>query len=413
MIMDNMTFITVGSKGEGLTSFYENDEDILYVSNDIICLEDGVTVSTFHMKITVFRSFSRICYPGHCRLLLERMGSYYKFFDVVREALCDDGHGRELLSSGLFINKLLMIRPKFNNAVLHDRAGPSLPASLDKMHVDKVFALRYFCPRIMARWAARPRHWPPTDVVQKVVSLGAYLTPVGFKGSEYQHVEWRVCFNTGEIELVCNLNATQVNLYVLLKMVKNDVLKPRRKEVTSFTMKNIVLWIAERTPQTMFHERSLIHWLHEGLNALRVAILSKELPYFMIPERNLMEACGLEYEQQKTWISTITEMMNEGPRMILRLPKIRQSLIAHPEPFRWYSKMRIELEMVGLRYETRRTFCTYHRPDEKWVTNYADVILQKLIRRSEHIVWEVFRRMIMEGSQVTTMQDVLVSMLKN
>ncbi|KAH3865254.1 hypothetical protein DPMN_028293 [Dreissena polymorpha] len=117
-------------------------------------------------------------------------------------------------------------------------------------------------------------------------------------------------------------------------MVKNDVLNPHKKEVSSYTLKNIVLWIAENNPQSLFHERRLLHWLHVALGALRVALNTRELPYYMIPDRNLMAASELDEEQQSLWISTIKEMINEGPRMILRLPKIRQALIAHPEPFR-------------------------------------------------------------------------------
>ncbi|KAH3865374.1 hypothetical protein DPMN_028413 [Dreissena polymorpha] len=68
----------------------------------------------------------------------------------------------------------------------------------------------------------------------------------------------------------------------------------------------------------------------------------------MIPERNLMATSGLDKEQQRTWISTITEMINEGPRMIRRLQKIRQARTAHPEPSRWNSRRRIELELLQL-----------------------------------------------------------------
>ncbi|KAH3864953.1 hypothetical protein DPMN_027986 [Dreissena polymorpha] len=45
----------------------------------------------------------------------------------------------------------------------------------------------------------------------------------------------------------------------------------------------------------------------------------------MIPERNLMAACGLNGEQKRIWVATITEMMKDGPKLIFRLPKIRLS----------------------------------------------------------------------------------------
>ncbi|KAH3865493.1 hypothetical protein DPMN_028532 [Dreissena polymorpha] len=399
-----ITLIITGSKAEGLSRLYESDMDIMVVMNRVICLEDGVNANNFPSEMTMLRSYSLMSYAGHCRLLLERRGTMVD--TIVDDSFCDDGYGRELLSSDIFVNNLSKIKHGAH-VVQHDRAGPSIPTSLRGVHHnDMVCALRYYCPNILSKWAARPRHWPPAEVVQHVVSLGAFLTPVGFKGSEYQHVEWRVCFNAGEIEIVNNLNTTQINLYVLLKMVKNDVLNPRKKEVSSYTLKNIVLWIAENNPQSLFHERSLLHWLLEGLNALRVALVTRELPYYMIPDRNLMAASGLEEEQRCTWISTISEMLNEGPRMILRLPKIRQGIVAHPEPFRWYNGKRIEFEMLLL-MGLMRAFLM----DENLVPDQSDVTMLAIKRRSDEIAAVVYLRMIFEGSRDINMQDVWNGML--
>ncbi|KAH3709622.1 hypothetical protein DPMN_069086 [Dreissena polymorpha] len=389
-----LTYMFTGSKGEGLSSFLESDVDKLIVNNRVFCLEDDVKSSAFPGEITVLRSLSRRSYHGHCRLLLERLGT--TIHRHVHDAFCDDGYGRELLSSDLFVNNWSNERLA-EGMVQHERAGPSIPSTMSgHMHSDHVHALHYYCPNILSKWAARPRHWPPPEAVQRVVSLGAFLTPVGFKGSEYQHVEWRVCFNAGEIELISNLNDTQTKLYVLLKMIKNDVLHPRKKEVSSYTLKNIVLWMAENNPQASFHKKSILQWLHEALDALRVALITLELPYYMIPERNLMATSGLDREQQRTWISTITDMLNEGPKMILRLPKIRKALIAHPEPFRWYNGRRIELELLMLMYMNRAVICR----DENGKIDYTDAILQALQRRIDEVLTDVGVRMRMEGTRV-------------
>ncbi|XP_052223316.1 uncharacterized protein LOC127839152 isoform X1 [Dreissena polymorpha] len=394
-----VTYITTGSKAEGLTSYLESDIDVLFVTESVICLEDGVDSSCVPVETTIFRSCSRISYSGHCRLLLERYGTHISY--LVYNALCDDGFGRGLLRSDLYVNQWLNVKHP-EGIVQHERAGPSTPETFGVLESDTVHALHFYCPSILTRWAARHRYWPSADVVREVVSLGAFVSPVGVKGSDYEHVEWRMCFNTGENVLINNLNDTQVKLYVLLKMVKKDVLQPQKKEVTSFTVKNIVLWIAENNPHSLFHERSMFHWLHEGLYALRVALDTKELPYYMIPGRNLMAACALDHEQKRSWIATIDEMIAEGPRMILRLPKIRQAIIAHPEPLRWYSGRRIEMEMLELIYMNRRALGM----DEE-----TDVIMQAINSRQVEILREVGMRMIMEGTRVNDIRNVWNSML--
>ncbi|KAH3865627.1 hypothetical protein DPMN_028669 [Dreissena polymorpha] len=70
-------------------------------------------------------------------------------------------------------------------------------------------------------------------------------------------------------------------------------------------------------------------------------------------------------------------MINEGPRMILRLPKIRQSLIAHPEPFLWYIRGRMELELLMLMNNNIMILCG----DESGEVDETDAILQASFRR--------------------------------
>ena len=131
-------------------------------------------------------------------------------------------------------------------------------------------------------------------------------------------------------------------------MIAKDVLKPRHKEITSYMLKNIVLWIAEKNPQPVFHVRSLFFWLREALLELRTALSTKTLAYYMIPERNLMAACGMTDTQNRIWKATLTDMIDEGPEIIRRLPKIRQAIISHPEPLLWFNARKIELEIMTM-----------------------------------------------------------------
>ncbi|KAH3875206.1 hypothetical protein DPMN_038469 [Dreissena polymorpha] len=399
-----ITKITSGSKAEGLTCFLESDWDWMYVVEGIMCLENGVDSDKLPRETTVFTLNTDVCYHGHSRLnLLGRLG---RLPSIIRDALCEDENGRVFLSSALLVDALRDIAPT-PHEIRHERAGPSMPRSSGPFHTDNVFSLRCHCPVILSRWAERTRHWPPPDIVRKVVTMGSFVTPVGFKGSEYQHLEWRICFNTGENELMSSLNNTQVYIYVLLKMVVKDVLKPVKKEITSYTVKNIVLWLAENNPQAQFNESNLFYWIREGLEKLRTAILKIELPYYMIPERNLMAACGLDDGQKCTWVNTITDMMNEGSNTLLRLPRIRKAIISHPEPLMWYNKKRIEIELLLLKLWTRLEQCK----DENGVVNMSDPMLQALYSRRCELVIEVHTRMNREGSRLNDLDEIYYMML--
>ncbi|KAH3865082.1 hypothetical protein DPMN_028121 [Dreissena polymorpha] len=333
-----------------------------------------------------------ICYPGHSILLLERGLPLF-----LLSALQNYGQGKLILSSDALLNIPSITSRILPGPIYNDRAGPSLPLPFGNTTIDTVLALRCHCPSILQRWAARSRHWPPTNVVEKVVSMGAFLTPVGFKESKNKNIEWRICFNTGETELMINLNDTQMKLYVLLKMIAKDVLKPRHKEVTSYMMKNIVLWLAENNHQYKFHERSLFFWLHESLLKLRTALSAKQLPYFMIPERNLMAATGLTDAQQRIWITTLTDMMDECPKLIRRLPKIRQAIISHPDPLRWYNGRRIELEIILLEVIKNATDIS----DISFGDMFYYVLQNGVMWRAVEIIAEVSEKVRSGGSSET------------
>ncbi|KAH3705636.1 hypothetical protein DPMN_080713 [Dreissena polymorpha] len=401
------TVITAGSKAEGLTCYYESERDHLFLLKNVISLEAGINLYSIPDDLQVYRMDTHV-YPGHCRLLLERQTS--RFHKIIHNALCDNGNGDVLLSSSLFLDEFSSqpLLTGQREVVPHKCVGPSLPQTiLGCVHTDNVPALRCLCPSVLHRWAARPRHWPSPVIVKKVVTLGAILTPVGFKGSEFKHMEWRINFNSGEAELVSNLNDTQAKVYVLLKMIIKDIIKPTNKEITSYILKNIVLWQVERNPQTRFSAYSLLHWLHDGLRELRTAIAKKYMPYYMIPERNLMEACGINNKLHRKWVADITDMLEEGPGVILRLEKIRKAIVGSPEPMLWYSKKRMELEMLCLEQEKRMSEYRYKNE----MLNSSDFMLNSLRFRHGEVLMEVRQRMIQEGCSVNDLHDIAVAML--
>ncbi|KAH3697309.1 hypothetical protein DPMN_084807 [Dreissena polymorpha] len=116
----------------------------------------------------------------------------------------------------------------------------------------------------------------------------------------------------------------------------------------------------------------------------------------MIPERHLMEACGLEDALQSKWVADITDMMEEGPRVILRLEKIRKAIVASPEPMMWFSSKRMEQEMLYLEVYNRMSQCE----NENKVTD-SDFIMKALYRRLKVVCTEVGLRIFLEGGSIT------------
>ncbi|KAH3825244.1 hypothetical protein DPMN_127118 [Dreissena polymorpha] len=390
-IQNYFTAITAGSKAEGLTCPRESDFDWLIVLNDVLCVESGISLRTIQDDKYLLRIDTRAS-PGYCKLLQERemlnMGWLF-----VQASMCDNEYGEKNLSSALWMKNLLLEFRFVNNIfgrVSCEIAGPSIPGIDGEVQFDRVLALRCHCNSILQRWAARPRHWPSRDIIAKVVSLGAYVTPIGSKESEYKHMEWRICFNTGETELVNNLTDTQAKVYVILKMILKEIIKPKNKEITSFVLKNIVLWQAEKTPRTEFLAGSFFHWLHDGLKELKTAIENRHFRYYMIPERNLMAACGLDDALQSKWVADITDMMEEGPKVILRLEKIRKAIVASPEPMLWFSRKKVEMELLTLEVYTRMG-------QFKTLTDY-NIFINAIRRRKFEIVREVKVRMALEDS---------------
>ncbi|KAH3733053.1 hypothetical protein DPMN_039477 [Dreissena polymorpha] len=93
----------------------------------------------------------------------------------------------------------------------------------------------------------------------------------------------------------------------------------------------------------------------------------------------------------------ITDMMDEGPRVILRLQRIRQAVIASPKPMLWFSKIRMEFEMLLL----QRTLNRFGQCSDE-----HDAIRQEINRRQAEIVMEVAQRMRIDGCAVNDLEDI-------
>ncbi|KAL4234149.1 hypothetical protein ACF0H5_005802 [Mactra antiquata] len=229
----------------------------------------------------------------------------------------------------LFIRTSHWPRKNGKFAMSRDNQGPScqMESLNGQQSEDVVAAIPCDCPRLISAWRNRPRpyDWPSRELINNVSSLKAHAVPVGYKGSPLHFLEWRIYFTLGEIRLIEHLNECQIKLIILLKMIAQEELKPICREMSSYVMKNIVLWLAESFPSALFQERNIIKLLINSLKVLKQCIRNRKFPSYMIESRNLFADRISDIEALQL-CQKIDTCLCQGPKMLLKCKKIRDGL---------------------------------------------------------------------------------------
>lgn len=332
----------VGSKGEGLTCLFESDVDVLGVFDDILCVEESTTGMQPHECLMVFQMDSHGCYPGYVRLKWLSGSKYLNGTDM------------RLMASPVFLKAFTkeMIKDKTKDGFLPDlHTRPATTGYLEGIGLDIVIAYRCRCSGVLKQCAgrSRPFKWPSRQVRDRVVSTEACLVPVSSKMCR-DSGEWRICFNKGEQLLMEHLNETQIKLYVTLKIVVKEMLLPRRNEVNSYIMKNIVFWMAELYPETLFQKKNFCRCLMKALAILEQSILTDYLPYYMIPGRNILGEVTMPVVLKARMLMRIKTILKTGPEFILKWPKMKAAITKAPKDLKMFENFRDEVERLHFIY---------------------------------------------------------------
>ncbi|XP_053394880.1 uncharacterized protein LOC128555708 [Mercenaria mercenaria] len=352
--------VLTGSKAEGLTAVLESDTDIMTVFTEIICSENPASVRN-REQLTVFKTDMNYAAPGYTFLRIINVG--HSPFGIIRipDLLVEISPRQIYLSSDFWKNEFkqntiddsnLPGNHGFKN-VDRKNHGPSISISaFGTLFCDCVYAFVCNCPHYLNAWVSRKRlhKWPSSDLIREVSKLESHVVPVGSRDSCVQFLEWRICFTKGEIRLVQSLNDCLTKVLILLKQIAKVTLKPLSEDMTTYIMKNIVLWLAETNSYDSFTEDNLILVLHLSLRLLKICVLRNNLPSYMIPERNLLFN-RLTVKQRTNICMRIDFLLREGPRIVLRWPKIRDAftmIYRTPDEFDEFSKTRRQKQLFYL-----------------------------------------------------------------
>ena len=336
---DDIIKTFVGSQREGTGLDGINDTDVLQIYTSVRCVEEDITLNVDN-NLVVFQLDGERCPPGHFFLELYNPSCQSRQLDELSHALVKV-NSKTFLSSEKFMNKIDDVFASSTGCIgrsthYMNRKGPSIPKYTEDLvfkwvvkylnitmtrEIDFVRGFPCHCLSVLKRWKDRVRQyeWPSKEELYIVAKLPACVVPVGEKESEQEHLQWRLCFTLAEIHLIKSMNNTQTKVHVLLKLIAKHYLNPECEDITSYVVKNVILWLAEETPLEKFQPRYLLDRLTDALIYLRESIQQKELYNYMIPEKNLFKGKLLSYSAEAlvNKLNHVIESLQTYSRMVM------------------------------------------------------------------------------------------------
>ena len=162
----------------------------------------------------------------------------------------------------------------------------------DMPDVDYVFAFHSKeLPDCVTDCLARKRNsdFITASVVEDCKSYGCLFVPKRHCQSKDSHLLWRISPSHQERFLMFNFNSVQHKCYVLLKLIKKDIINPAlgSEVLTSYHCKTAMLHLIDMTPSQFWRPDNLLSCLITALHCLLLWSMDSNCPNFFIPDENM------------------------------------------------------------------------------------------------------------------------------
>ncbi|XP_033117673.1 uncharacterized protein LOC117117479 [Anneissia japonica] len=180
------------------------------------------------------------------------------------------------------------------------RHGPSIETKLGSSHMmDVVQCLKcQSWPPFISNFFTRKRlnNWPYQKLLDKVKGLECHVVAVGYPGSESYDTEWRLSLSVAERELLTEMYEPYAKCMYALKSIKKKYIfysdSDKPTPFCSYFIKTACLWMCERFPHTDY---SVMDLIRKVLDWLIDCYQHKHLPYYFIPQHNLIGHLSMEH----------------------------------------------------------------------------------------------------------------------
>ena len=179
---------------------------------------------------------------------------------------------------------------------IHRKEGPAIHLDAVKGRIASDIVVALLCtewPECAREWLSRTRiyGWPSKELIKQCKSLGFIVVSACHPASDEKQFQWRISFSHQERLLVTQFNSVQLKCYILLKIIKKELIQQYIKEdtLTSYHLKTCMLYILENTPSELWVPENLVGCLIMCLQQIRLWIRDEKIPNYLIPEENMLD----------------------------------------------------------------------------------------------------------------------------
>jgi hypothetical protein len=304
-----------GSQTEGTTTLGLNsDTDVLFSINKYNVIQS--LGEWEYGKLNYLMIQGENVSPGYC--LLQELRKDVPQPRVVKV----NGHSYRDRIGEIFLKNTTTSINGVHNAVVKN--GPALSAQKFPGAKDTDIVVAFPCHfRAIqaAHWLNQQRedHWPTNDIIQYCSNTRCFVVGVGKTGSIYEELEWRISTSFAERCLMFNLNITQINCYILMKMIlKTFITQIFPDSISSFMCKTVLLHCISFTRCDSWNENTLFICLSFCLSTLYNCVQNEYCPHFFITENNLMSG-RFSRETKPLILETLRYVIERNGRALLEI----------------------------------------------------------------------------------------------
>ena len=322
----------IGSQIEGTALIgSESDEDIMFVNEDItvICETDrhevdqsGECLNRMHstpvksnFPIGVITESEET--PGYVQIRVVDAKTYHPLTECdtnpISHLCFTDSKGFLLLSTEKLKTKIRIVTSE------RYRNGPAMTETSTKEFHSSDLVYTKAWPQSADEWLSRKRRylWPPTNVT-KLVDDGCFLVPTG---SSYEsETIWRLSFVQIEKEMVWTWSAMQYKCFMLLKLIKRNMLQTVLPDViSSYQLKTIMFWVSEETDPLFWKTNNIRECFTRCLKFLLECVQNENCPHYFVRTNNLFRG-KLNKRLKEELISIFSRILQNFWTEVFKIP---------------------------------------------------------------------------------------------